>query len=173
MVLIIEISGIPIDPPEPIKQKENTIKIYDKLQQTFQSVEEIPKNVNLECITCGCSTLRRPFFVPKRVMKNGLIERGDNPFCCSPNCAIYSLIKQNMNKDEYEFYYSNTIKLVTLYTGELTPVILPSPSPSILKKYGGNTDDIDYQLQIFALGSDIIKKLYVDKIDMIRETQEY
>ena len=148
-----------------------SITNYDKLPGSFKKLSKWPEKTNLQCASCGCTTNRRPFFIPLQETDNGEFLRGGNPMVCSPNCAVFMAKIRITDKYKYNSTYKMIVRLSIAMTGILCNIISMPEDPVNLEKYGGSITDGDYQKKIFNLNSDIIGMLYVNKEDLIKEIQ--
>ena len=129
---------------------------YDTIPTEFESLHKWPIECNLCCIHCGCTSRRRPFFIPQRITVDGKIVRGNNPVTCSPQCAIAYINSRDIgnNRDNFK-------RNVLEFTG-LNELIVINASPEAKKiiKYGGHIPDEAYQYSIYVNNKVIIEKLY-------------
>lgn len=151
-----------------IKPTNSEIK-YDALPDEFTTLEEWPKKTNLHCYNCGCTTKRRPFFIP-HIILNDVIKRGHNPMMCSPNCAVFYLKQTVFDKYLYNEKYKMIVELTSRMTNIDNPIIIPSENPACLSKHGGSVSDVHFQMNLAQCNS-IILSLYDNDFDMIQETQ--
>lgn len=152
-----------------IKSNIKYFSNYDVLPDKFENLKTWPKMCNLLCINCGCKTKRIPFFIPQRMDSDGGLIRNNNPFTCSPCCAIRYINNRDIGEDAREVYYNYIIELVKKMTGIKDAVnIFQSLDPKELKKFGGHYSDQEYQYNIFITNRNIISNLYSNK-KLLRE----
>lgn len=154
---------------------------YDKLPVMFTGLVNWPKRTNLSCNWChrDCNSL--PWFEPcsiepvrdetvgsfmsredlatvRNTNKHSIITRG---VFCNAHCVaawvivdtkIKSLLKNKMSMLEYVY--------TIMTNGKVLKPILPSPSPLIMQRYGGNTSDEEYQRSVNRLSQSSKVKIH-------------
>jgi len=173
---LIRVYRIPIEMEKKTNMLDDllsrtSITKYDKLPASFKKISKWPEKTNLQCASCGCTTSRRPFFVPLQETDNGEFLRGGNPMVCSPNCAVFMAKIRITDKYKYNGTYKMILRLTAAMTGIECNIICMPEDPVNLEKHGGSITDDNYQKKIYYLNSDVIGMLYVNKEDMIKEIQ--
>lgn len=149
-----------------------TIK-YDKLPSLFTGIETWPTKCNLLCNYCTCDIDETPWFEPQSLETkdiglvgsmdtNGLnntrytcISRGA---FCSENC-VAAFIESDKTPISEKINKQGMLKLLyKIFKNAEIDEIKPSPSPLVMKKFGGDTSEFNYRSIISDLsnGEDII-----------------
>jgi hypothetical protein len=115
---------------------------YNKIPQTFTSLDKWPTNTNLQCWICTFKFDNMPIFVPIYIREtNDSIEIGVKGNMCSFNCAELWIETHVMTREERHKLQTNLCHLYYIFTGKRTNYIKPSPCKTNLLQYGGTWNE--------------------------------
>lgn len=137
-----------------IMQSLNPVEIkpsilYITIPSVFVGIKSWIKKTNIYCHYCTRKFDSVPKFIPKSIEYNMDEYYIPTEGCfCTFNCCVsyidlfYPKINDNINKKNMLYL------LYKIYHGNLPTLILPSPSKFLLKKYGGNLTNEEYDNNI-------------------------
>ena len=143
-----------------INNFNNEINKYDEIPSLFINLSLWPKYCNLECVNCGCITLRRPLFIPVSKTVKGEFCRSNGPIVCSKNCGL-TQINIKYREEQREYFIELFNELVYIITG-YNLYATPAPERDILQKHGGSMSDKVYQLELYSLNKQMIIAQYAN-----------
>lgn len=111
--------------------------IYQRIPKVFKMGDRYPESTNLLCWNCDRSFRGMPIFVPLSVNDNLEFKVEGN--MCSFNCT-YSWIDTHYSGDMRNRLKDRLYLLYEVVTGKRGCVILPAPSKTLQKKYGGDLE---------------------------------
>jgi len=123
--------------------------VYDKIPDTFTSVESWIKKTNLKCWSCDCNFHNIPIFIPRTLEKSsdptkmcGSMEPLGN--FCSWNCA--SAYAHLHYRENLLWELLENLKLLhRMFTGEIIDDIRPSIPKTKMQQYGGEATVDEYK----------------------------
>ena len=132
--------------PEPI--------IYDKIPNTFVTMEAWIKKTNLKCWYCDCNFYNIPIFIPRYITdppdaksKHGPIGVHGN--FCSWNCASYHI---NLYFPSNKWEKHRLLRfLYNIFTGKTIGEIVPSHPKTDMVQYGGKLTQTQYKEKLKKL----------------------
>lgn len=129
------------------KKKEEEL-LWDKIPQTFTSLENWPKNTNIRCWFCTLKFKSVPWFIIKSISntQDGKVMNVKGNFC-SCGCLMGFVKKNYSNREHFDIYH-NVYTLYTILTGKKKMTIKPSPDIYNLKLYGGDMTIEEYREEL-------------------------
>lgn len=125
---------------------------YDKIPQTFLSVDKWPLTTNLCCWSCGFKFNTMPIFIPVYIREtNDSIELGVLGNMCSFNCAELWIETHYISREERHKLQSNLCYLFYILSGKRISHIKPSPCRTNLLQYGGSWNEETFLKHIKSL----------------------
>jgi hypothetical protein len=145
--------------------------VFDTIPKIFTGVETWIQKINIKCWSCDCNFHNIPVFVPSS------IERSDNVgqltgsmdtlgIFCSWNCAAQYINMFFTGCEKWEKH--ELLKLLyKIFTGKTIEEIIPSPSKTIMKQYGGNKSQQEYRENLIKLNETYKISIKHNSIDYI------
>lgn len=129
------------------KKKEEEL-LWDKIPQTFTSLENWPKNTNIRCWFCTLKFKSVPWFIIKNISNThtGKVMNVNGNFC-SCGCLMGFVKKNYSNREHFDIYH-NIYTLYTIINGKKKMTIKPSPDIYNLKLYGGDMTIEEYREEL-------------------------
>lgn len=125
---------------------DDEIYPYNKIPQTFTTLNKWPTNTNLCCWSCGFKFDNVPKFIPTYIREtNDSIEIGVMGNMCSFNCAELWIETHTMTREERHKLQNNLCFLFYVFTGKHISHIKPSPCKTNLLQYGGTWNEETFQ----------------------------
>ena len=127
-----------------IEEEQNieTIYPYNKIPQTFTSIDKWPLSTNLCCWSCGFKFNTNPKFIPTYIRQaTDSLEIGVLGNMCSFCCAELWIETHTFNREERYKLQNNLCYLYYLFTGNRITHIKPAPCKTNLLQYGGTWNE--------------------------------
>lgn len=124
---------------------------YNKIPQTFESLDVWPKKTNLKCWMCDCSFQNIPIFIPLTIDKNNHMDTLGN-FCAWGCAARY--IDLYFDFDERWEKHALLRVLYHLFTGNLINEIVSAHPKTEMVQYGGKKTVKEYREHLTCLNEE-------------------
>lgn len=134
------------DPENALEEDEYP---YDKIPKSFTTLDEWPISTNLHCWECDTQHDNRPWPKPIEFLDNSKISV-EGSFC-SANCVARYIIVHTHSCEERLKLLDMLNIIYYQFTGKNTYSVLPAPSKTEKKRYGGELDDNQFAEKIRAL----------------------
>jgi hypothetical protein len=122
--------------------------VFDVLPKTFTGIETWIQKTNLKCWACDCNFHNTPVFIPSSIERSDTVGQltgsmDTHGIFCSWNCAA-QYINLYFSEDEKWEKHELLKLLYKIFTGNVVDDIVPSPSKTIMKQYGGDKSQQEY-----------------------------